>query len=235
MAPFLPHLAPRKVAVHAVRWPLCALLACLLSLSGCGSFGSLMSPTPPEVVPVVQNPLFVPVADREFVWNQLVDAMDDHFKIRREERVREVGGSLLEGRIETRPTIGSTIFEPWRRDATMGFEKLHGTLQSIRRTAEMRVIPTDGGYLIDLAVYKELEDMPQPENSTIGGATLRLDNSLVRNAAEEFPLQAGPVTIGWIPLGRDVSLEQRILADIQARLVNVGPPDAPRWPFGAAG
>ncbi|MEQ8790207.1 MAG: hypothetical protein RIC55_28180 [Pirellulaceae bacterium] len=210
----------------------CAVLAALLSLAGCGSFGSWMSPGSPEVVPVVQNPLFIPVADRELVWNQLVDAMDDYFKIRREERVREIGGALLEGRIETRPTIGSTIFEPWRHDATPGFEKLHGTLQSIRRTAEMRVIPTDGGYLIDLAVYKELEDLPQPENSTVGGVTMRMDNSLIRNAAEQVPLETmGPVTLGWIPLGRDISLEQRILADVYARLGHVGQPEAPRWPF----
>jgi hypothetical protein len=215
----------------AAALTLCALLMVLPWLTGCGTFGSLTSPGAPDVVSVVQNPLFVPVTDRDFAWNQLVNAMDDYFKIRREERVREIGGTLLEGRIETRPTIGSTIFEPWRRDATPGFEKLHGTLQSIRRTGEMRVIPTEGGYLIDLAVYKELEDLPQPENATIGGAVLRTDNSLVRNAAEEFPLGAGPVTVGWIPLGRDVSLEQRILADINARLGHVGQPAAPRWPF----
>lgn len=30
-------------------------------------------------------------------------------------------------------------------------------------------------------------------------------------------------TLGWIPIGRDVSLEQQILADIQARLQTCAP------------
>ena len=31
-------------------------------------------------------------------------------------------------------------------------------------------------------------------------------------------LEQGPVTLGWIPLGRDMSLEQKILLEIQARM-----------------
>ena len=205
----------------------------LALLSGCspvGTFGPFMSPAGPAVTPVVQNPLLVPVPDREFVWNQLVDAVDDYFQIAREERVRESGGVLLEGRIDTRPTIGSTVLEPWRNDATPGFEKLHGTLQSIRRTAQMRVMPAAGGYLVELAVYKELEDVPQPEFSTVGGVTLRYDQSLNRTE-QAYGQEVQQLSPGWIPLGRDVSLEQQILTDIHARLINVEPPSAPRWPF----
>lgn len=204
----------------------------LLLLSGCSPavlVNTFMSPTGPVVAPVVENPLLVPVPEREFVWNQLVDAVDDYFQIAREERVRESGGILLEGRIDTKPAIGSTILEPWRHDATPGFEKLHGTLQSIRRTAQMRVIPAEGGYLIELAVYKELEDVPS-EFSAVGGVTMRYDNSLGRTQ-EAFGQEVKQLSPGWIPLGRDMSLEQRILADIQARLTNVQPPAAPRWPF----
>ena len=74
-------------------------------------------------------------------WNasssgsQAVDAVDDYFRIEREERVRLIGGVLTEGRIDTFPIIGSTIFEPWRKDSTPGYEKVHATLQSIRRRA----------------------------------------------------------------------------------------------------
>ena len=66
----------------------------------------------------IENPLFVPPMDRELLWNQTVDAVDDYFRIEREERVRLIGGVLTEGRIDTFPTIGSTILEPWRRDST---------------------------------------------------------------------------------------------------------------------
>jgi hypothetical protein len=163
----------------------------------------------------LENPLFVPAMDREFLWNQTVDAVDDYFRIEREERVRLIGGVLTEGRIDTFPTTGSTLLEPWRGDSTPGYEKWHATLQSIRRRAIVRVIPSEGGYLVDVQVLKELEDLDKPENATAGGATLRHDGSLVRQegAAGRFSH-----TLGWIALGRDASLEQKILADLAGRL-----------------
>ena len=96
-----------------------------------------------------------------------------------------------------------------------GYEKLHATLQSIRRRATVRVIPAEGGYLLDVVVQKELEDLDKPEHATAGGATLRHDGTIVR---QEGAPGRYSVTLGWIPIGRDVTLEQRILADISARL-----------------
>ena len=163
----------------------------------------------------IDNPLFIPPVDREFLWNQTVDAVDDYFRIEREDRVRLIGGVLTEGRIDTYPTIGSTVFEPWRRDSTPGYEKIHATLQSIRRRATVRVIPVEGGYLLDVVVQKELEDLDKPEHATAGGSTLRHDGTIVR---QEGPPGRYSITLGWIPIGRDVTLEQRILADVSARL-----------------
>jgi hypothetical protein len=165
--------------------------------------------------PAIENPMFVPALDREFLWSQAVDAVDDYFRIEREERVRLIGGVLTEGRIDTFPITGSTIFEPWRKDSTPGYEKAHATLQSIRRRGTVRVIPTEGGYLLDVIVQKELEDLDKPEHATAGGATLRHDGSIVR---QEGAAGRYSVTLGWIPLGRDATLEQRILADLRARL-----------------
>ena len=64
-------------------------------------------------------------------------------------------------------------------------------------------------------VQKELEDLDKPEHATAGGATLRHDGTIVR---QEGAAGRYSVTLGWIPLGRDVTLEQRILADMRARL-----------------
>jgi len=176
-------------------------------------------PTGPDLgfgaPPAIENPMFVPALDREFLWTQAVDAVDDYFRIEREERVRLIGGVLTEGRIDTFPITGSTVFEPWRRDSTPGYEKIHATLQSIRRRGTIRVIPTEGGYLLDVAVQKELEDLDKPEHATAGGATLRHDGTIVR---QEGASGRYSVTLGWIPLGRDVTLEQRILTDLRARL-----------------
>lgn len=190
----------------AMLWPAFALI-------GCASTGDMLGNS--NVIQV-ENPLFVPVADREFTWNQLVDMVDDRFRIDREERVRFDQGVLLEGRIETFPQVGSTLLEPWRKDSTPGFETDHATLQTIRRRATVIVSPREGGYLINLIVQKELEDLSRPEHATAGGATLRHDNSLV--SADETTDAGGPVTLGWIPVGRDLSLEQAMLADLRARL-----------------
>lgn len=195
-----------------------ALLLFLAStwLTGCGA---LRNPFASRSSSIIENPLFVPAMDREFIWNQTVDAVDDYFRIEREERVRLIGGVLTEGRIDTHPLTGSTLFEPWRNDSTPGYEKLHATLQSIRRRGTVRVIPTEGGYLLDVHVLKELEDLDKPEHATAGGATLRHDGSLVR---QEGAAGRYSVSLGWTPIGRDLTLEQNILADLQARLNVIG-------------
>jgi hypothetical protein len=199
-----------------IRWSQVLLVVVAAGMAGCGHLRLPAGPYGTQAgPPLLENPLYVPALDREFVWNQAVDAVDDYFRIEREERVRLIGGVLTEGRIDTFPITGSTIFEPWRRDSTPGYEKLHATLQSIRRRATVRVIPTEGGYLLDVVVQKELEDLDKPEHATAGGATLRHDGSLVRQEGAAGRYSA---TLGWIPLGRDVTLEQRILADLSARL-----------------
>jgi hypothetical protein len=175
----------------------------------------------------IQNPLFVPPIDRELLWNTTVDVVDDYFRIEREDRVRMIGGVLTEGRIETFPTTGATLLEPWRRDSTPGYEKLHATLQSIRRRATVRIIPTEGGSLLDVVVQKELEDLDKPEHATVGGATLRHDGTIVR---QQGPPGRYSVTLGWIPIGRDPSLEQKILSNLAARLHLPGQPAyLPTW------
>jgi hypothetical protein len=194
-------------------WPIYAILACCTW--GCGSYphGSLVGQTTPDA-PGLQNPMLIPALDRDVLWEQVTDALDDYFTIQREERVRQVGDVVLEGRIETFPVGGATLLEPWRNDSTPGPERLQSTLQSIRRRAIVRVTPTSSGYLIDLAVYKELEDLASPQHATVGRARVRHETTLNRNEDE---IGADSFTLGWIPLGRDVTLEQQILQEIRAR------------------
>jgi hypothetical protein len=172
---------------------------------------------PPEIAPQ-SYPLFVPSMDRDFVWDQVVDVVDDYFRIQREERVRLVGDLLTEGRLDTYPRTGSTIFEPWNHDTVTPYERWESTLQSIRRTATVRVSPVQGGFVVEVQVYKELEDVPQPETGAVtlaNSQTLRNDDALIRLAN---PVGGREPTTGWIELGSDPALEQVILAGIQARL-----------------
>jgi hypothetical protein len=194
--------------------------ACLATALGCAPMGPMVdpycSPAPPFVQPyAVANPIHVPVAEREFVWQQLIDVVDDHFRIQREERVHVIGDAATDGRIETYPIIGSTVFEPHRSDSASPYEKDLATLQSIQRQATVRVTPDAGGYLVEVEVIKSLEDLSQSDPTSSDRPSLRHDNSLRRNIGRD---KSRPAPRQWIPVGRDAALEQLILADFQARL-----------------
>jgi len=187
------------------------------AVCGCRSF-SLEGPAPfSDGQPVMANPLPVAPLDRMVVMDEVSDELDNYFRISREERVRLVDGLMTEGWIETHQQIGSTYLEPWRRDSSPGFERAHATLQTVRRFAKTRIIPTADGYLIDLRVFKELEDRPDPEHSPVSSRQFRHDNSLDIDREDLLLVQPNQ---GWIPMGRDVTLEQTILRNIQERLQN---------------
>jgi hypothetical protein len=168
--------------------------------------------------PPVQNPLAIPMMDRWLVMDQVSDEIDDYFKIYREERIRVLDGVMSEGWIETHPKIGGTLLEPWQLDSTQGFERLHSTLQTVRRFAKVRVIPSGNSYQLDVRVFKELEDLAQPVGSAVSGQ-LRHDSAL--DVDREDPWMTVQDK-NWIPMGRDFSLEQQILRNIQKRLTEVG-------------
>ena len=192
-----------------------------------GPPGSLPDEVVPDVVP--PSTVSVPVTNRDWAWDQIVDVVDDYFKVAQEDRVKVVGDVMTEGRIDTFPVTGATIFEPWRRDSANMYERWESTLQSIQRRASIRVIPDMNGYLVDVSVWKELEDVPKPIHASAGAATFRYDTSLQRDT--EFdpdpnripgdparPVGPRTPTAGWIYLGRDPALEQEMLAKIRTRL-----------------
>ena len=205
-----PSLLTRPLRLIVVGW-FCAMVV------GCGLFSRRYAgPSPDGLNSAVPNPLVVPVTDVDFTWNQIVDMVDDYFEIASEQRVRQIGGVLMEGRLETRPQTAATLLEPLSRDSTPGFERWQSTFQSIRRRALVRVTPVASGFQVNLEVHKELEDVSQPEFSSVSGVVRRHDGSLV--AGERDRDEVGPATLGWIPLGRDHSLEQEMLRQLYARL-----------------
>jgi hypothetical protein len=199
-----------------------AVWLCAPCVVGCSMLPpSAMPPPPPP-----QNPIAVSISDRDFVWDQVVDVVDDYFRIQKEDRVKLSGDLLTEGLIETYPRTGSTIFEPWNKDSVTFAQRWEATLQSLRRTAIVRVIPAPGGFNIEVQVYQELEDLARPESGAVtfaNSAQLRNDNSLSR---VQNPIGGKQPTLGWISQGRDVMLEQRILSQIQTRLTGYAPPPA---------
>ena len=199
------------------RRSLAVVIAVLLTLSftlaGCGQLTYRLTNKVPESF--VPNPLELPPAEDDFVWSQVIDSVDDYFRILREQPVQNSDGIVLDGRVETAYRIGASCLEPWRKDSTSGFERLQSTLQSIRRRATITVRPRGAAYTIEVVVQKDLEDTDRSQYSTESTAALRHDGTLVRR---DDAYDDSPQTLGWIPLGRDTSLEQVILRDIFGRI-----------------
>jgi hypothetical protein len=181
---------------------------------------------PPIAAPGLVNPIAVPVVDEELAWDQIVDVVSDYFTVSREQRARRGGEVWSEGRIDTAYQTGATWLEPHRNDSVGTFNRWESTFQTIRRRAVIRVIPDASGYLVEVIVEKELEDLPSPEKATAGAAIFRSDGSLPSRRLEEVSrLRSSP---RWLALGRDPPLEQRILADIHARLNGIAGGSAQR-------
>ncbi|WP_164100657.1 hypothetical protein [Candidatus Laterigemmans baculatus] len=197
-----------------------ALLCGVPAVGGCGSLlYRLTSPVPPAFIP---NPVVLPPAEPEFVWSQVIDTVDDYFRVVREQPLQASREIVLEGRVETAYRTGASLFEPWRKDSTKGFERLQSTLQSIRRRAIITVRPEAGGYTVAVQVDKEIEDVDHEQFASEGAITSRQDGSVEQTG--DF-LEAEPKTLGWISLGRDVTLEQQILQEIVSRVTE---PDRPK-------
>lgn len=206
---------------------LAMLTPSLLGLAGCHHLfhGNLFHGGRPAQIEVpLANPFQVGQADPALVWLQVVDAVDDLFPVKSESPVRKDSIAWLEGRLETFPEVGATIFEPWRRDSTPGFERLQSTFQTIRRTAYVKVLPGPDGYLIDVKVVKEQEDVDHSQYPTAGSSVQRHDGSVVRSSNVLGDL---PTTIDWYPagIGRDLDLERRLSERIAGRLTNVESPE----------
>jgi hypothetical protein len=186
-------------------------------------------PTLPGLPPSPSHSVVIPPLDAEAIWMKMVDVTDDYFKVQSEQRVVFANGVPTEGRIDTYPQTGATLLEPWRRDSVGFRERLESTLQSIRRSATLRLIPDPAGWRIEVMVNKELENLPRPMHTTTGAASFRNDDSLYRYGSPlptlgqqigdaPRPVASPTTNIGWIPLGRDPLLEQKILEKLITRL-----------------
>jgi hypothetical protein len=202
-----------------------ALLAALMAagLSSCmgpegGGLREFGDPPPASSLPppVYNNPIFIPLANHECMWEEVVAVVSDYFRIAEERPIRMAGNTPTEGIVTTVPEISPTIFEPWRRDTIDQPQKVENTLQTMRRRAVVHVIPAQeqGGHWVNVAVFKELEDNRHPDFATAGDATLSYDRTLVRIVN---PVTDIPITKGWIGKGRDVPLEQYIIGDLLSR------------------
>src|SRR5262249_17662657 len=122
----------------------------------------------------------------------------------------------------TVPRDSATWLEPFRNDSIGTWNRWESTFQTIRRRATVRVIPDPNGYQVEVIVEKEREDLPKPERATASRASFS-DNAIDITLPSDRTDETARVSSSprWISLGRDPALEQRMLAEIHARLNGV--------------
>jgi hypothetical protein len=158
--------------------------------------------------PVATNPLAVPSADFEFLWNKTVAVVDKYFDIESENRLART--------IKTQPQSAATVLEPWAFDSVKIEDRVEASMQTIRRSAIIHIDPApNGGFLVKVEVYKFLEDMIKPDRQAAGRAVFSNDFPVNRTREIVGPV---PAPVGWIQRGRDLDLEQAILAGIRDAL-----------------
>ena len=205
-------------------------LACFVAPLGCCALRDRASGDVPvgAYEPEAPNPLFVQTKDAESLWDAVVDTLDNYFIISTETPVRtyesvDANGRQCvyqtEGRIETEPSIMGGVQEPWRRNGAECGDRWFATFQTVRTTATARVAPEENGFFIYLTVNAEIEDMPKPMGSKVG-YNLQFDEDLSQ-LSQGVPERKR--SKGWIPIGRDSDLENRIMKELAWR---VGTPRA---------
>ncbi len=192
-------------------WAACAaLVACVAG--GCGLNTPLLE-NPVLMRPAasgpVENPVYVPLGTSESAYRKVfagvIDIVDDYFDI--------AETNMYAGLIRTHPRVAPGLEQFFKPGSPDFDQRLLATLQSIRHFAVVKIDGArDGGFWVDVKVYKELENVERPLRATAGAAAFRSDITVERQFEVIEPVG---VSGGWIPIGEDVPLEQEILARIK--------------------
>lgn len=168
---------------------------------GCQSLGGERAGLPPDVV--LENPLFLPQGQDSYqqVFHDVRRAVECFFPI--------ASSNIYAGSIDSAPVITAGFWDGLRYGWYDRYELTEASLQTIRRRAVVRIIPAEvGGYFVDVRVYKELEDLPKPAHATAGAAVIRQELPMDPSLQPVLPQLSRS---GWILIGRDPALEQKIL------------------------
>jgi hypothetical protein len=150
------------------------------------------------------------------VFETVLNVVDDYFEI--------LDANRWSGVIKTHPKIAPGLDQIWKAGSPDGAERLLATVQTIRYRGEVTIQPVapdanqpavPGGYLVQVIVYKELEDLARPIKATAGAAAFNSDNTVDRSFEVVEP---AVFESNWIPKGREPYLEQEILKRINRDL-----------------
>ena len=185
-----------------------ALAGLLVSPTGCAPGVGLFTGRSP--VAPGDNQVILRGQSPDQAWENVVDVLHEyHFEFSPGSENR------LAGILTTDYRIGANLLEPWHKDSVGLPNRLESTFQTIRRRVIANFQPIPGGTAVTFETVKEIEDLRGGLAArSRGAATFRVSDPLVR----DLNLVVGQTDpSGWIPLGRDVPLEQSIVANLRSK------------------
>jgi hypothetical protein len=156
-----------------------------------------------------QNPVYIPLPKKEYgrVIETTLEVLHDYgFEIAESNR--------YSGHVEAVPRTAPGLLLLAKPGSPDLYERILATTQSYRHRVTVKIQPADpqgaehGGYFVEFIVRKELEDVPRPIRSTVGGAVFRAESTLERQTEV---IDAGYFDLAWIYRGRDQYLEQELM------------------------
>ena len=190
------------------------VLAGLLTCgAGCRTVGQWLEPPAVAGVGTVveydANPFYVPPVSYGQVFETVLQVLHDYqFEI--------ADSNRYDGRIETVPRVAPGLGLLIKQGSPDLRDRLLATLQTYRHRVTILLQPAEGGgYFVEVIARKELEDLPKPVQSSVGGAIFRTDNDVERQFEVIDATFFEPT---WIYRGRDVPLEQELICRIKKLL-----------------
>ena len=117
------------------------------------------------------------------------------------------------GYISTRPLPGGQFFELWRKDNVGLHNQLQSSVQSVRRTVELKMDEQAGNLCVACNVKLERLSLSEPPEEVRGIEFDRFTGRRIKTSALKMELEPGQAF--WVDLGRDTKLESVILEKIE--------------------
>jgi len=121
------------------------------------------------------------------------------------------------GVLTTRPVEGGQLLELWRRDIPDAYSVAESNLQSVRRTVQFKIQPTDDGFQALPKVVVERQALLE-RRVTLGILNRNAFSGASVSGYNDYDPNVSYSPVYWYATRRDENLEAQLAADLRGRL-----------------